>query len=250
MCLLILCSRVIDGFPLVVAANRDERFNRPAAAIEFLQTGDPAILGGRDLLAGGTWLAVSDHGVVAGLTNRRSPTGRDPARRSRGELPMLLAGEPSIPSGLAALDGTVRASDYNPAWMLVGDRTSVGYASLDGSVEVTTELLGEGIHVLENQALGAPSGKVVRARELLGDPSHLMPDALIARFVTVLSDHDTGPIDSELQHRPCCVHGEEYGTRSSMIVLVPIEDRPITVLVADGRPCTTPFTDETWRWPE
>ena len=75
------------GFPLVVAANRDERLDRPAHSLCVLREHAPRILGGRDDLAGGTWLAVNEHGVVAGLTNRPSPGGRDPTKRSRGELP-------------------------------------------------------------------------------------------------------------------------------------------------------------------
>jgi uncharacterized protein with NRDE domain len=249
MCLLIVCSRVVDGFPLVVAANRDERLDRPAEAIALLQAADPAVLGGHDLLAGGSWLAVNEHGVVAGLTNQRSPGGRDPNRHSRGELPILLADEPSVRSALGALVETVSAPAYNPAWILVGDRSSAGYANLNGSYGLTTEFLDEGIHVLENQALGVPSGKVDRAIEILGDPTHLAPKALIAQLVTVLSDHDNGAVGSEQQHSPCCVHGESYGTRSSMIVLVPVEERPIRVLVANGHPCTTSFIEETSRWP-
>lgn len=77
--------------PLVVAANRDERLDRPALAMTVLTEGDPRILGGRDEQAGGTWLAVNDRGVVAGLTNRPAPDGADPARRTRGELPLALA---------------------------------------------------------------------------------------------------------------------------------------------------------------
>ena len=40
----------------------------------MLRGGGPRILGGRDEVAGGTWLAVNEHGVVAGLTNQ--PAGQ------------------------------------------------------------------------------------------------------------------------------------------------------------------------------
>ena len=53
--------------------------------------------GGRDLMAGGTWLAVNDHGVVAGLTNKPAEEGRDPSKRSRGEIPLALTSTPSMP---------------------------------------------------------------------------------------------------------------------------------------------------------
>ena len=68
MCLLVVLSRVIPGAPLVVAANRDEWLDRPALAMTSLSEA-PRIRGGRDQRAGGTWLATSESGLVAGLTN-------------------------------------------------------------------------------------------------------------------------------------------------------------------------------------
>jgi len=75
VCLLIALSRTVDGAPLVIGANRDEFYGRPATAMTVLQERGPRLLGGRDHLAGGTWLAVSEHGVVAGLTNQPSASG-------------------------------------------------------------------------------------------------------------------------------------------------------------------------------
>jgi uncharacterized protein with NRDE domain len=257
MCLLVVCSRVIPGYPLVVAANRDERLDRPATPITVLRERAPRILGGRDELAGGTWLAVNDAGVVAGLTNRRSALGRDPTRRSRGELPLVLATELSAARGARTFEATIRPSEYNAAWMLVGDRRSLYYLELDGAARLLRREREPGIHILENLAIDAPSAKVDRARELLGDPSPLSVEDLLERLTTVLADHYVAePDESEASaepgsrsvRRPACVHGASYGTRSSMIVLVPDDERPTKVYVADGRPCTVPFVEETSRW--
>lgn len=257
MCLLVVCSRVIPGFPLVVAANRDERLDRPATAITVLRERAPRIIGGRDELAGGTWLAVNDHGVVAGLTNRPSDLGRDPTRRSRGELPLVLASASSADQGVSTFAATVRPSEYNSAWTLVGDRRSLHYLELDGSNSLGCRALEPGIHILENLAIDAPSAKVDRARELLGDPSHLSFDGLVERLTDVLADHHVSAPDGSIRpseagsravRRPACVHGDVFGTRSSMIVLVPEDEKPSRVHVADGRPCETPFVDESHRW--
>ena len=70
VCLLIALFQVVPGAPLIVAANRDELLARPAVTMTVLRPAGPRILGGRDELAGGTWLAVNEHGLVAGLTNR------------------------------------------------------------------------------------------------------------------------------------------------------------------------------------
>ncbi|TML39468.1 MAG: NRDE family protein [Actinobacteria bacterium] len=73
MCLLVAISRDRDESPLIVAANRDELLDRPAVAMTVLQAHGPRILGGRDELAGGTWLAVNEAGVVAGLPTAATP---------------------------------------------------------------------------------------------------------------------------------------------------------------------------------
>ena len=87
VCLLVVLSRIVPEWPLIVAANRDEQYARPADPVTVLRE-RPRTLGGRDRLAGGTWLAVNEHGVVAGLTNQ--PMQRSPTRRSRGAIPLEL----------------------------------------------------------------------------------------------------------------------------------------------------------------
>src|SRR5439155_1765511 len=77
---------VFPSWPLVVAANRDEYLARPAAPPTLLRETPPRAFGGRDLTAGGTWLGVSEVGLVAGMLNRRSTVPPDPACRSRGQL--------------------------------------------------------------------------------------------------------------------------------------------------------------------
>src|SRR5438445_612545 len=84
--------------------------SRPAIPMTVLQEARPRILSGRDELAGGTWLAVNDAGVVAGLTNRPMNGQRDPTKRSRGELPLALV---QHESAAAAVDAFVRA--FRPA---------------------------------------------------------------------------------------------------------------------------------------
>src|SRR3954454_24583792 len=107
MCLLVLLSGIAPATPLVVAANRDEYRSRPSVAMSLLQggTGRPAVLGGRDEVAGGTWLAVNEAGVVAGLTTRPLPEGPDRGKRSRGELPLMLARDMTAVDAVEAFVG-------------------------------------------------------------------------------------------------------------------------------------------------
>ncbi|MGH7927508.1 MAG: NRDE family protein, partial [Candidatus Binatia bacterium] len=71
MCTLALFFDVFDGYPLLVAANRDERYDRPAMPPGLIAA-NPRIMAGKDLRAGGTWLGVNEHGLLVGILNRRA----------------------------------------------------------------------------------------------------------------------------------------------------------------------------------
>jgi uncharacterized protein with NRDE domain len=256
VCLLIAFTRTLPDSPLVVAANRDERLDRPATAMTVLDAGPPRILGGRDELAGGTWLAVNDRGVVAGLTNRPVEAGRDPTKRSRGELPLLLARATSAEAAVAALEAEVDPSDYNPAWILVGDRRSLFAADVSDGQSLGVEELRPGLHILENTPFGDDSPKIRHVAELLAGTERLAADERSRRLVSVLSDHavpahapkDTagGPLPASVLAD--CVHGEGYGTRWSCLVDVGADDRPPHVRYAEGPPCRAPFVDADALW--
>ena len=85
MCILMVIHRLLPDYPIIVAANRDETYDRPTQGPALLCDA-PRIWGGRDERAGGTWMGVNEHGVVVGLTNRRLDAEQeaDPERRSRG----------------------------------------------------------------------------------------------------------------------------------------------------------------------
>ena len=122
MCLLVVLYQIEPDAPLVVGANRDECFERPTTTMTVLSHATPRIIGGRDEQAGGTWLAVNEYGVVAGLTNRPAAGGRDPAKRSRGELPLWLAGHRHAATAAEGFFAEFDPGDFNPCWLLVGDR--------------------------------------------------------------------------------------------------------------------------------
>jgi uncharacterized protein with NRDE domain len=239
-----MVSRVEKETPLVVGANRDERMDRPATAITVLRSSGPRILGGRDEQAGGTWLAVNEHGLVAALTNRPASDGRDASRRSRGELPLALAGHPDATAAVEDFVGRFRPEDYNPAWLLVGDAHSLYSLDMTGDRPLAEELPA-GVHILENVPLGSPSPKVDHVRERLGavGVGGLRGDALISHLRRVLADHGMpGTLAA-------CVHTETYGTRSATIVRVSdAEHAQVSISVADGHPCTAPFDDAGRLW--
>jgi uncharacterized protein with NRDE domain len=267
VCLLVVASRLADDVPMVVGANRDERRDRPAQSATILRTSDPRILGGRDELAGGTWLAVNEHGVVAGLTNRPTPAGRDPNKRSRGELPLALAEHPDARSSVDDFVRRFRPADFNPCWLLVGDRRALFSLDMTGSEVQVTEL-APGLHVLENNPLDADSPKAAHVRRLLAGSLDGIGSVVGGRGV---SDESTGedvasamraalaqhsrpesredlPDDVDAAVLAPCVHTPDYGTRSAAIVIVPSGAERPELWVADGHPCEAPFVDRSDLW--
>jgi uncharacterized protein with NRDE domain len=259
VCLLVLAWKVDPLFPLVVGANRDERFDRPTHSFTVLRDSNPRILGGRDELAGGTWLAVNEHGVVAGLTNTPSPGGPDPSRRSRGELPLLLAGQTTAARGVERLVQRVKSDEYNPAWMLVGDRESLFYLELATGEALRVRELTAGTYILENVPLDASSPKIDYVRSLVRTAASdsvplwtVLPSILSSHVVADFSTAEISSCATAPRVRKTlapCVHTEHHGTRSASLIRVPSRvDRRPEVLVADGPPCTTPFVDVSSRW--
>jgi uncharacterized protein with NRDE domain len=258
VCLLIALFQEAPGAPLIVAANRDERYDRPAVAMTVLRDGAPRILGGRDELAGGTWLAVNEHGLIAGLTNQPRAGGRDPSKRSRGELPLRFAVHADAAAAMAAV--TVDPAQYNPCWMLIGDRRSLYFVGVGSGGKAETEQLGPGLHVLENAPLRARSAKAVFVERLVREELAARPgagvDDTVAALEAVLRVHESAvaaPRTDETgrawppEISAPCVHTRAYGTRSAMTAWVPAAGRP-GVRVADGPPCRVPFLDVTGLW--
>jgi uncharacterized protein with NRDE domain len=258
VCLLIVLAQTHPDFPLIVAANRDELFDRPAVPMTVLREAGPRILGGRDELAGGTWLAVNEAGVVAGLTNRPTVGGRDPTKRSRGELPITLTCHTSAAAAVEAFDSEVRPSDYNSAWLLVGDRDTAFAIDMTGPASPAIQPLPPGIHILENRPLGTASPKVNHVHQLLTGVDRLPEDPLVRRLQAVLANHEVPPgasavdeagIEAPPDVNAPCVHTERYGTRWSCVITVPgLPALPPTVRYADGPACRASYRDTSLLW--
>lgn len=251
MCLLIAISQVIADSPLIVAANRDEFYHRDAVAATVLRAAGPRVIGGRDLVARGTWLAVNEHGVIAGLTNKPVPGGRDLTKRSRGEIPLLLTAERSATAAADALVSSFSPDEFNPCWVLAGDRDALYYIDMTGPDRAESHRLPPGIHVLENTPLGGSSKKVEHVLSLLGDVRSLTATTVMDRLVAVLGNHTMPylPVDlSEEEERlarisACCVHTETYGTRSAMLICDPRSpSEPPLMRIAEGPPCSQHFS--------
>ncbi len=244
MCLLAFLSNVVPGYPLLVAANRDEVLARPAESMTVFQDAGPRVWAGRDLEAGGTWMACNEHGVVAGLTNQ--PGARLPNGRSRGELPLRFVGggprvstEPptSVASAIAEWQ-VIDPAEYSGCWMFVGGRDGCTLLDLT-TARQEREKLESGVHVLENRPFAPESPKASGTRRAIEALNFEQPlPELAARLREVFSSVEAAPDDDsprppELRSRT--VHFGFYGTRTFSVFAVPDEGEPV-IYFTDGPP--------------
>jgi uncharacterized protein with NRDE domain len=241
MCTILLAWRCLEDAPAVLAANRDELLARPSLPPSRLAE-HPPIYGGRDVLAGGTWLALTPDGRIAAVTNRRTDDSdevvRNPALRSRGELPVAILTSADM---RAALEG-IRPSDYNPFNVVAvdSDLALVGHWTEGGHVELIA--LQPGFHVLSVHDVDDTAHvKERRVRQMLEARTAgvTSAEACAAAMTSVLRDHGA---DASDPRDAVCIHGETYGTVSASLVIARGGGRP-EYSHAPGRPCTTLFAD-------
>jgi len=246
VCTLAVYHRVFPARPLVVAANRDEYLDRAAAPPVLLRSAPPRAVGGRDLVAGGTWLGVGETGLVAGLLNRRSGMPPDPACRSRGLLCLDMLGSRTAEEAAARV-AAEPAGRYNPFNLLVADPRDAFVAAQGVGDAPAVTRLPPGLHLLTNLEVNDPTcpriaashGKFCDAGDAFardGDEA-----AFVARLQTVLADHETA-----LDPRgpgSLCVHVDTFGTRSSSVIVVPPEGHGARCFFADGPPCRTALAE-------
>ncbi len=244
MCTLAIYVRQLPGFPLVIAANRDEFLDREATDPEVLAQA-PRIVGGRDLRAGGTWLAISADGGVAGLLNRRTDALPIASKRSRGELPMLALAVRSASAAQAAI-GTLAADAYNAFNLLVADRDEAWVAQ-NHEHEMRITPLDRGLHLVSNLDVDDPTcPKIARSHvrfAAAGDAfaADRDEDAFRAALHAIVSDH-TLTLDPRLPDAlgAICVHAGRFGTRCSSLLFLDDAGRWRHWFAA-GPPCTADF---------
>jgi uncharacterized protein with NRDE domain len=214
MCLVAFALRAARDYPLIFAANRDERHARPSRAAGWWHD-RPWIFGGRDLRAQGSWLGVDRRGRLAAVTNFAEP-GAGAAARSRGELiAQFLSGD--APSESFAGELEQRAAQYGPFSLLLFDGEDVRYCSN----RAPAARLDRGVHALSNAALGADWPKTRTAR--CGLSRLLECDAPLEPLFELLAQRAPADSADDPYRSALFVEGAAYGTRSSTVVL--IDDR-------------------------
>jgi uncharacterized protein with NRDE domain len=245
MCTLAIYYQCISGYPVVIAANRDEYLARPALPPTFLHD-HPEVIGGKDLRANGTWLGINQHGIVAGLLNRRNgEKENDLSLRSRGLLcldVLKYRDARTAADYVAAQNG----ADYNPFNLLIAsrDETFVAYNRF-GKIEVIK--LKPGFHLLTNIDINdfeCPriSRSHSRFAQLLCNVDFVRdPIGHREELRNLLADHSTQLDPRSGRPNSLCMHLGDYGTRSSSLIFLGDERDQVGHFFAAGPPCTTLF---------
>jgi uncharacterized protein with NRDE domain len=225
MCLVLLALDCHPQYSLVLAANRDEFYDRPTAPAGFWSD-VPQILAGRDLKAGGTWLGLDRRGRLAAVTNYRQGQREPVAGRSRGHLVSeFLFGDAPAPDYLNRIS---REGDrYNGFNLLAGDASGMAYYS---NREGWIRPLQPAIYGLSNHLLDTPWPKVIATKTAFGALLKSQAADLTASLFTLLANRDPAR-DEQLPSTgvgqewerllsSAFIASDHYGTRSTTVVLV------------------------------
>lgn len=223
MCIVILAHQVHPRYPLVLIANRDERYLRPTRRMQVWDE-PPGILAGRDLEAGGTWLGMDPQARLALLTNYREPGGGS-FDSSRGRLPVdFLSTEAGDRQAFERRLESTRDlyAGYNLLFGKVGELHHFSNRSPG------VHRLVPGLHGLSNAGLNTPWPKVERGKQLLQaaltEPG-LFPDSLFGILQDTHKPDDeslpsTGlPLSLERELSSIFIRGKDYGSRSGTVIV-------------------------------
>ena len=222
MCLIVFAWKQSADTPLLLAANRDEFYARPALAAAWWEEA-PHVYAGKDLEAGGTWMGINKQGRFAAVTNIRNGEAKKIGAPSRGKIVAdFLCDNISPSSYLQTL--TAEAKDYAGFNLILGDANDIYWFS--NAEQLTAQRLQPGVYGLSNASLDTPWPKVLKAKtqfekliqksasdqdyfEMLADttqaPEHLLPQTGVS-------------LEWERLLSSIHIHSNDYGTRVSSLI--------------------------------
>lgn len=233
--------------PLLLAANRDEHFERPTQFMHWWPQSN--VLAGRDLKANGAWLGITTQGRFALITNIRNPALRRDGAPSRGEIVRRYL-EDDQPAGAFVTALALKATEYEGFNLLCGslstDHRELWFLN---SVEAMPRLLDAGLYALSNASLDTEWPKVTRIkaglRHALAERDLAAQNERLFRLLantTKVADHNlpqTGvPLDWERKLSSISVRRDGYGTRASTVVR--FANGKATVIELNHREDSTP----------
>lgn len=229
MCLILIANDCHPRYKLVIAGNRDEFYSRPTAAAGFWPE-KPAILAGKDLIKGGTWMGITTAGRFAAVTVYREPAKHPPHLPSRGLLAANFLGSkdaPEVYMEKIAHEGP----GYKGFSLIAGTFESLYYLS---NRENVVRKLDQGLHGLSNNLLNVPWPKVTKGIKALGDCLQ-HEDVRVEQLFAIMADQEIPPdrdlpdtgvgLERERMLGPACIVSPTYGTRETTVLMVDRDNR-------------------------
>lgn len=224
MCLILFSYKKHPRYPLIVAANRDEFYDRPTDPLDFWNE-HPDILAGRDKQGQGTWIGVNRQGRFAGVTNFRSPSSIKTRAPSRGQLVSDYLQSDINPFEYLEIVSQ-KGMRYNGFNLLTGDSNAMYYYSNMGR---GIEMITPGVYGLSNAFLNTPWPKVESAMRAFSENTDSTEISIESCF-DLLFDKTMPPDDLlpetgvgliwERLLAPVFIESRTYGTRSSAVILM------------------------------
>jgi uncharacterized protein with NRDE domain len=239
VCTLILGVETIGRGSVIIAANRDEDPARPSAPPAVLRE-EPRVVGGRDLLKGGTWLALRGRRAAVAMLNRREEPGApDPGRRSRGllALDVAAAGDGRPDAARRFAEHAARSGEFAPFSLLFASPEGSWLLANAGSGARDALPIAPGWHAITHADLDDASEP--RTRWLTGRLARFAPASPAEAergLLGLLSAHgDETPARGE-PAPPVCLHAGRMRTVSASIVVLGTDLARYVHI--EGRPCT------------
>jgi hypothetical protein len=251
MCTTVILRRPGHAWPVILAANRDEMAERPWLPPARHWPDRSEVVAGLDREAGGTWLGLNDHGLLAGVLNRMGSLGPRAGKRSRGELVLEALDHAEAAEAARAL-AQLDPAAYRSFNLLIADAEQAFWLRNLGGVG------SSGVEVF-----GVPPGlSMLTARDLNDETSPridgYLPRLRAARppdpeagdwrdWSNILASRRGRPADDPFAAMTI-VTDEGFGTVSSSLIALPavprsLADRPRSPvwLFAAGRPDRHPY---------
>lgn len=233
MCLLALFFRVVTDAPVVIGANREEFYARPGEPPRLL-SGPCRFVAGIDPAAGGTWLGVNEHGLLAAVSNRRK--SELPAQpRSRGLLTRDLLACPTAGEAVALATRELSSGRYAGCNVLCADHDRAVVLHAGDWLRVAP--LPPGLHVLTNGDVNDDNdARLGYAHWWLNQRDYTTSKECLAALRQLCGQ--TGP-----DTPPICLRGADRGTVSSSLIALRAPLAGSEYWHAQGPPDTTAHVD-------
>ncbi|MCC6784744.1 MAG: NRDE family protein [Planctomycetes bacterium] len=233
MCLLIVLAGIDPDWPVIVASNRDEERARGAAPPGLFVGTQHRMLSPRDRRAGGTWLAVSERRLFAGLTNL-SASPRRAGARTRGALPHLALDAADVAEAVALVREELARAVYDGFQLVLSSGTDTRLLEHEDGRLTEHRLVGGALVVSNQHRIGE---LVLPGLEATCAPG-LTLDERLAMLAALLLD------EGERSGHRILKRGGEYGTVSSSLIALPAADvRRLVWRYAAGSPDAAPYRE-------